>query len=70
MRAEYKLGWHNADPVAFLESAKQLPHPAQHEAEDLPKYLCEAVRFAVSKGDHIVRWRENVLTKIDEDGCC
>ena len=65
---EYKLGWHGGGDhgkLSFLASAMQLPHPAQHEIEDLPADLCEAVRFAVSQGPDIADWRGRALARID-----
>ena len=67
-RNEYKLGWHgggDSGKVSFLESAKRLPHPAQHENDDLPTDLCEAVRFAVSKGSCITEWRDRAVARLD-----
>ena len=61
----YELGWHGGDPVRFLEEAKGLHHPAQCEQDDLPADLCAAVRFAVRKGDDIVRWRQAAVARID-----
>ena len=43
-----------------------LPHSAQHENEDLPTDLCEAVRFAVGQGPRIVDWRARALARIDD----
>ena len=57
----YKLGWQGGDKLAFLEAAKRLPHPAQHESDDLPADLCAAVRFAVGKGGDIVEWRRRAV---------
>ena len=68
-RNEYKLGWHgggDSGKLAFLESAKSLPHPAQHENEDLPTDLCEAVRFVVDQGPRVVDWRARALARIDD----
>ena len=67
-RNEYKLGWHGGGDegkLSFLESAKRLPHPAQHENDDLPTDLCEAVRFAVSKGSCITEWRDRAVARLD-----
>ena len=64
----YKLGWHGGGDhgkLSFLASAMQLPHPAQHEIEDLPADLCEAVRFAVSQGPRIADWRKRALARCD-----
>ena len=62
-------GWHgggDSGKLSFLESAKHgLPHPAQHENDDLPADLCEAVRFAVSKGPCITEWRDRAVARID-----
>ena len=61
--SKYKLGWHGGDKLAFLQAAKRLPHPAQHENDDLPADLREAVRFAVHKGSDIVAWRSKAVAK-------
>jgi len=54
--SKYELHYHD-DPVAFLESAKALPHPAQCEEDDLPADLCAAIAFAVGQGPAIATWR-------------
>ena len=54
----FSLGWHGGDPLAFLDAAKHLPHPA-HEADlGLPPDLIDAIRFIVRKRESIVAWRE------------
>lgn len=53
----YSLGWHGGDKLAFLESAKRLPHPAQEGDLDLPQDLLDAIDFVVRKREGIVDWR-------------
>ena len=61
----YQVGWQGGCPVRFLEKAKELPHPAQRELDDLPADLCAAVQFAVRKGEDVVRWRRDAVARID-----
>jgi len=52
--AEFRLGWHCGDKMAFVADAFRLPHPAQKHSSSLPADLVAAIRFAALKGDSIV----------------
>ena len=45
----FSLGWHGGDPLAFLDAAKHLPHPAHEGDLGLPPDLIDAIRFIVRK---------------------
>ena len=57
----FSLGWHGGDKLAFLESAKRLPHPAQEDDLGLPMDLLDAIDFVVGKREKIVEWRQRCL---------
>ena len=54
----FSLGWHGGDKLAFFESAKRLPHPAQEHDLGLPQDLLDAIEFVVRKREGIVEWRQ------------
>ena len=60
------LQWHGDDKVAFLESAKRLPHPRQSPGKDLPQDLLDAVALVVGKGTRITAWREKRMQLIQD----
>ena len=57
----FSLGWHGGDKLAFLESAKRLPHPAQEADLGLPMDLLAAIDLVVGKREGIVEWRQRRL---------
>lgn len=59
--SKYSLGWHDGDPLAFLESAKELPHPAHDDHLSLPEDLKAVVRLIINKRESIADWREHRL---------
>ena len=64
--AEFRLGWHFGDKMAFVADAFRLPHPAQKHSSSLPADLVAAIRFAALKGDSIVDWREKRVELLEE----
>lgn len=62
----FSLGWHGGDKLAFLESAKRLPHPAQEADLGLPRDLLDAVDFIVGKRERIVDWRSRRMALLSD----
>ena len=59
----YKLGWHgggDGGKLAFLRSAKSLPHLAQDEPEQLPadRSSCHRYGCAKARGNGALAWQD------------
>ena len=60
------LGWHGGDPMAFVESAKKLAHPARFETLHLPPDLLRVVEIMSTKRGATPAWRRKRLSLLHD----